>query len=65
MVMSGMEDLTPREIQVMELLVRRHTNTEIADEFSISLRTAETHVAAVLHKLGYKDRRELWRDIVG
>ena len=65
MAISGKDELTPREREVLELLKKRLTNEEITTELVISLRTAETHVANVLQKLGYKDRHELWRDIVG
>ena len=65
MAISGKDELTPGEREELELLKKRLTNEEITTELVISLRTAEAHVANVLQKLGYKDRRELWRDIVG
>ena len=65
MAISGKDELTPGEREDLELLKKRLTNEEITTELVISLRTAETHVANVLQKLGYKDRHELWRDIVG
>lgn len=65
MAMSGQEHLTLREREVLELLAQRWTNEEMAEHFVIDVRTIEAHVSHILHKLGYKDRRELWRDTVG
>jgi DNA-binding CsgD family transcriptional regulator len=50
--------LTRREREVLALLCRRLTNREIADCLSVSARTAETHVANILIKLGVANRRE-------
>ena len=49
-------DLTAREREVLHLLVRGLSNTEICDELVISDATAKTHVARILHKLGVRDR---------
>ena len=43
--------LTARQAEVLELLAKGHTNTEIADELFVSHRTVENHVSAVLMKL--------------
>lgn len=48
--------LTPRELQVLELLVDGKSNIEIADEISISAHTAKAHVGAILEKLKVDDR---------
>lgn len=53
--------LTPRERAVLALLQQRWTNAEIAAELVVSVRTVETHVSALLRKLGASDRRELAR----
>jgi ATP/maltotriose-dependent transcriptional regulator MalT len=50
--------LTNRQAEVLELLVRGHTNTQIADELVVSVRTVDHHVAAVLQKLGVSSRQE-------
>ena len=55
------EALTPRERVVLELVRRRWTNAEIAEELVVSVRTVETHVSALLRKLGAADRRALGR----
>jgi DNA-binding CsgD family transcriptional regulator len=51
-------DLTRREREVLGLLLYRLTDQEIADRLLISRRTASTHVARILAKLGVRNRRE-------
>jgi two-component system NarL family response regulator len=48
--------LTPREIQVMELVARGMRNKEIAAALGISEETAQVHVKNILAKLKVKDR---------
>ena len=50
--------LTPREIEVLELIVRGDTNAEIARALVITPKTVDHHVSAVLGKLGVGSRRE-------
>jgi DNA-binding NarL/FixJ family response regulator len=50
--------LTSRQIDVLRLLGQGRTNAEIASELVISVRTVDSHVAAVLDKLGAASRRE-------
>jgi DNA-binding CsgD family transcriptional regulator len=50
--------LTPREREVLAFLVHRYTDQEIADELSISVRTASHHVASILAKLDVANRRQ-------
>jgi DNA-binding NarL/FixJ family response regulator len=49
-------DLTPRELAVLELLAKGHTNREIATALYISPSTAGVHVSNILRKLGAKRR---------
>lgn len=51
--------LTPREEEVLSLLLRRRTNDEISRELSISVQTTKTHVSSILKKLGRRTRRDL------
>jgi DNA-binding CsgD family transcriptional regulator len=54
--------LTPREREVLELVLQRWHDREIADHLVISLRTVETHVAHLMAKFGVHGRDELrWR----
>jgi DNA-binding NarL/FixJ family response regulator len=43
--------LTNRERGVVQLIAEGHTNKEIANLLNISLKTVETHRAAIMHKL--------------
>jgi DNA-binding NarL/FixJ family response regulator len=49
--------LTERQVQVLGLLGQGCTNAEIADRLVVSTRTVDSHVAAVLAKLGVGTRR--------
>lgn len=51
--------LTPKEREVLTLMLRRYTNAEISSELYISLYTAKNHVSSILRKLGLKSRRDL------
>ena len=48
--------LTPRELEVLRLVVAGQTDREIAETLVISRRTAEWHVAGILGKLGVRSR---------
>jgi DNA-binding CsgD family transcriptional regulator len=51
-------DLTPRELEVLQLLSGGKTNREIAAELVISDKTASVHVSHILSKLGVRNRVE-------
>jgi two-component system response regulator NreC len=55
------DPLSEREREVLRLLVLGHTNQEIAAQLVISVRTAETHRAHIMGKLGLSSRAELVR----
>ena len=50
--------LTSREVQVLTLLVRGHTNTELANRLHVSIRTVDHHVSSILEKLEVRSRTE-------
>lgn len=54
-------DLSPRETEVLRQMALGHTNREIAEQLSLSVRTVETHRAHVQQKLGLDSRSELTR----
>jgi DNA-binding NarL/FixJ family response regulator len=56
-----LDQLTPREREVLRHIARGYTYKEIARELTISVKTVETHVSAVLRKLQLSTRHELTR----
>jgi two-component system response regulator NreC len=61
MAPQSTEALTPREIEVLKLIVQGYTNRQIGEELKISFRTAESHRASLSEKLGMHSRVELVR----
>lgn len=58
---AGQAVLTPRETEVLRLMALGHTNREIAEQLSLSVRTVETHRAHIQQKLGLSSRPDLTR----
>jgi DNA-binding NarL/FixJ family response regulator len=52
------EELTVREVEVLRLMARGHTNKQLAVQLNISEHTAKFHVSSVLAKLGAQTRTE-------
>ncbi len=53
------ETLTPRELEVVELLASGLSNKEIAERLGVSFHTVKFHVNAILGKLGASSRAEV------
>jgi DNA-binding NarL/FixJ family response regulator len=56
-----LDQLTPREREVLRFIARGYAYKEIARELHISVKTVESHVSAVLRKLQLSNRYELSR----
>ncbi|HMO56480.1 MAG TPA: response regulator transcription factor [Roseiflexaceae bacterium] len=50
--------LSPRELEVLELIAAGHTNKEIAASLDISNQTVKNHVSSILRKLAVNDRTQ-------
>ena len=55
------DGLSEREVEVLRMIALGHTNSEIADELYLSVRTVETHRAHIQQKLRLGSRSELVR----
>ncbi len=56
-----MDQLTPRERDVLRLIARGFTYKEVGIDLHLSVKTVETHVSSVLRKLQLSNRHELTR----
>ncbi len=56
-----MDQLTPREREVLRQIARGYSYKQVARRLSISVKTVETHVSNVLRKLQLSNRHELAR----
>jgi DNA-binding NarL/FixJ family response regulator len=55
------EELSPREREIFDMIVRNHSNRTIASHLTISIKTVETHRVSINRKLGVHSTAELVR----
>jgi DNA-binding NarL/FixJ family response regulator len=55
------EDLSPRELEILQLIAEGHSGRQIAEHLTISEKTVERHRSNILAKLGLTDRVQLTR----
>ncbi|NLY10203.1 MAG: response regulator transcription factor [Firmicutes bacterium] len=53
------QNLTPREREVLKLIAKGMTNSEIAETLFISKHTVKNHVSNIYRKLGADDRTQI------
>jgi DNA-binding NarL/FixJ family response regulator len=58
---AELEQLTPREREVLQLIARGYAYKEVGRRLNVSVKTVETHVSSVLRKLQLSSRHELAR----
>jgi two-component system response regulator NreC len=61
---SSTPELTERELEVLRLIARGHTNREVAERLFLSVRTIESHRARIQRKLGRSSRSDLVEYVV-
>ncbi len=59
---NKLENLTPREVEIIKLIGQGYTNREIAQTLGISEQTVKNHVSSILRRLQLRDRTQvaLW-----
>ena len=55
---DALQEITPREIEILRMLARGLMNKEIAAELAISEHTVKFHISSILDKLGAATRTE-------
>lgn len=54
--MASLKDLTPRELEILQLVIMGKTNKQIAHEVFISKKTVEFHLDNIYAKTGIRTR---------
>jgi len=60
---SPLNELTPRELEILTYVARGHSNAAIADELFLTKRAVEKHIAAIFLKLGLTDAADVARRV--
>lgn len=55
---SGISELTPRELEILQLIAQGASNREIAQTLYISEKTVKNHMTNILSRLGLRDRTQ-------
>jgi len=55
------DELSPRELEILQLIAEGHSGRQIAQQLTISEKTVDRHRSNILTKLGLRDRLELTR----
>ncbi len=61
---NAIAELTPREIQVLELVAAGHSTKQVADKLGIGTRTVESHRVNMLKKMKVNNTAELIKKAV-
>ena len=56
---DSLDDLTPQELQIVQMVAQGLSNRVIAERLYLSRRTVESHLYRVFHKLGVSSRAQL------
>lgn len=60
---SRLEQLTPRELQILEMIAEGRSNAAIADELVVTKRAIERHINGIFLKLGLRDAEDVSRRV--
>ncbi|HEU4974898.1 MAG TPA: response regulator transcription factor [Baekduia sp.] len=60
---SPLNELTPRELEILTFVARGHSNQAIADELVLTKRAVEKHINAIFLKLGLTDAADVSRRV--
>lgn len=60
---SPLEELTPRELEILGLIARGHSNQAIADDLVLTKRAVEKHINAIFLKLGLTEAQDVSRRV--
>ena len=62
--MATRYDMTDREVEILNLLVRQYSNPEIAERADITRNTVKFHLKNIYGKLGADTRQEVIRKVL-